>query len=245
MAVLAGVGGIGCKTVCWSYIALTSFMVRLAQRLAELEIRRVESDIRTVTPNLIHRITPRFKSLLHEAHRTGNNVHQIFSFFIPVVITNVLQIITGVFVANFDDQEEGLTKVCVPGWVFAAVFQPVLTLLIYVNGFGNLNLAIERDVDQEIVEMNIRLTYSDSHVPNWLLQQMICVERLDGRAYSLPFNIVPSVEMSRQLFSNAFAFIVFLAPYLVSIKGKLSSELMCPAERMFYSEEEIEENMFR
>ena len=33
--------------------------------------------------------------------------------------------------------------------------------------------------------MNIRLTYSDSHVPNWLLQQMICLERLDGRAFSL------------------------------------------------------------
>jgi len=233
MAVLAGVGGIGCKTVCWSYIALTSFMVRLAQRLAELEIRRVESESYTQDNAKVQEFAPRGAS------------NQIFSFFIPVVITNVLQMITGFFVANFDDQEEGLTKVCVPGWVFAAVFQPVLTLLIYVNGFGNLNLAIERDVDQEIVEMKIRLTYSDSHVPNWLLQQMICVERLDGRAYSLPFNIVPSVEMSRQLFSNAFAFIVFLAPYLVSIKGKLSSELMCPAERMFYSEEEIEENMFR
>ena len=37
------------------------FSVRLVQKLAEFEIRRVEADIRVVTPNLIHRITPRFK----------------------------------------------------------------------------------------------------------------------------------------------------------------------------------------
>jgi len=41
--------------------------------------------------------------------------------------------------------------------------------------------------------MNIRLTYSDSHVPNWLLQQMISLERLDGRAFGLPLDIIPNM----------------------------------------------------
>jgi len=103
----------------------------------------------------------------------------------------------------------------------------VLTLLIYVHAYGALNLAIERDVDQDIVEMNIRLTFSDSHVPNWLLQQAICLERLDGRAFSLPMNIVPSLEMSRKLLGNVVTALFFLGPYLMSIYSSLSAELLC------------------
>ena len=91
-----------------------------------------------------------------------------------------------------------------------------------------MNLAIERDVDQDIVEMNIRLTFSDSHVPNWLLQQLICLERLDGRAFSICFGIIPSVEFSRTLASQVATAILFLGPYLYSVKNKLSIELSCP-----------------
>jgi len=91
-----------------------------------------------------------------------------------------------------------------------------------VHKYALLNLAIERDVDQDIVEMNIRLTYSDSHVPNWLLQQMICLERLDGRAFSLPFDVIPSLEMSRAMFSSCLTAIVVLAPYLMSVWDKIT-----------------------
>ena len=55
---------VGCmmsKLVYTAISAHVSFSVRLMQKLAEFEIRRVEADIRVVTPNLIHRITPRFK----------------------------------------------------------------------------------------------------------------------------------------------------------------------------------------
>jgi len=55
---------------------------------------------------------------------------------------------------------------------------------------------------------------------------MICLERLDGRAFGLPFNVIPSVEMSRRLFSNLATVLVLLAPYLVSIGDKLSFELL-------------------
>ncbi len=97
-----------------------------------------------------------------------------------------------------------------------------------IHNFGLLNVAIERDIDQDIVEMNIRLTFSDSHVPNWLLQQMICLERLDGRAFSLPLNIIPSVDMSRSALSNFIAALLFLGPYLLSIYDQLTSEFVCP-----------------
>ena len=84
--------------------------------------------------------------------------------------------------------------------------------------------------------MNIRLTYSDNHVPNWLLQQMLCLERLDGRAFSLPGNIVPSNEMGRKLVSTAFTACLFLGPFVISIADKLSQELLCP--RSAFTEEE-------
>ena len=76
--------------------------------------------------------------------------------------------------------------------------------------------------------MNIRLTYSDSHVPNWLLQQMICLERLDGRALSLPYEIIPSLDMSKGLFSSVMTGAVFLGPYLISIWDELNAEYLCP-----------------
>jgi len=56
---------------------------------------------------------------------------------------------------------------------------------------------------------------------------MICLERLDGRAFSLPFNVVPSLEMSRQMASTIITAVVFLGPFLISITEKLSQELLC------------------
>lgn len=58
--------------------------------------------------------------------------------------------------------------------------------------------------------------------------QMICLERLDGRAFSLPFNLVPSVEMARKLVSSFLTVCVFLGPFMVNVRDKLSAELLCP-----------------
>ena len=142
----------------------SAFAIRLAQKLSMFEIRRVEADVRTCDPNLVHRITPRFKSMLHEMHQVGNTTHTIILGMLPGMLLCLVQFIGGVFVAS-----AGETKV--PVWAFFAGLQPLLSALIYTYNYGLLNLAIERDIDQDIVEMNIRLTYSDSHVPNWLLQQ--------------------------------------------------------------------------
>ena len=109
--------------------------------------------------------------MLHECHHVGNCAHGIIYFYLPIIALNVMQFVGGIFESNFSDTSN---VACVPAWTFANVFQPLLTMLIYVHGYGGLNLAIERDVDQDVVEMNIRLTYSDSHVPNWLLQQVSC-----------------------------------------------------------------------
>jgi len=183
----------------------------------------------------IHRITARFKALLHECHYVGNLTHKTLVFY-SITVVNVIQMISGIYIANIADAEGGLVSE-VPTWSFAVVLQPVVTVIVFLFGFGNLNLAIERDIDQDIVEMNIRLTYSETFVPNWLLQQMICLERLDGRAFGLPMNIIPSVEMARRLTGNAATAFILLMPYLLSITDKLSSELVVLRE---YAGEEVQ-----
>ena len=143
-----------------------------------------------------------------------------------ILFIHTIQLVGGIFFAFFAAEDEEGNAMSIPAWTFAAFLQPLISMLFYVHSYGLLNLAIERDVDQDIVEMNIRLTYSQNHVPNWLLQQMICLERLDGRAHGLPFNLIPSVEMSRRLTGNTMTAVTLLFPYLLSIIHQLGAELV-------------------
>jgi len=131
-------------------IAQVAFAVRLSQVTTEFEIRRTECDIRTVGPNMIHRITPRFKSLLHECHMIGNLAHPLLFIYVPVFCVNVVLLAGGIMEASFSGNKEG--EGCVPSWTFVGVFQPCVTLITWIWAFGNLNLAIERDVDQDVSE---------------------------------------------------------------------------------------------
>jgi hypothetical protein len=236
------IGASGGMLVTALILAHVIMLIRLNQKLAKFEVRRVEADIRTVAPGLIHRITPRFKTLLHECHMIGNTASGLFMLMIPIILINTIQFVSGVFATSMGgsqihtDYETGLeveASVCVPAWTFVACLCPMISVLVFIWEFGNLNLAIERDVDQDIVEMNIRLTYSDQHVPNWLLQQMLCLERLDGRAFSMPFNVIPSVEMSRKLLGTLGTALVILGPYVLSIRQHLTMELLCEKGEVF------------
>ncbi len=167
----------------------------------------------------------------------GNLCHPLFLNLGIVAAINGIQLVGAVMQAslaggthaNLQTGIDTPENICVPAWCFAAVFQPIISMITWLHYFGVINLAIERDVDQDIVEMNIRLTFSDSHVPNWLLQQMICLERLDGRAFTISFGIIPSVELSRTLVSQVATACLFLGPYLYSVRNKLSVELACPS----------------
>jgi len=149
MAALALIAGYS-KGVGVLAIAQVAFAVRLSQVTTEFEIRRAECDIRTVSPNMIHRITPRFKSLLHECHMIGNLAHPMLFIYLPVLVVNAVLLTGSVIEASFSGNMEG--EGCVPSWIFVAVLQPCVTLIIWIWAFGNLNLAIERDIDQDVSE---------------------------------------------------------------------------------------------
>ena len=96
---------------------------------------------------MIHRITPRFKSLLHEMHHVGNATHSMLLWHVPSIILGAVMLVGGIMTAA-GDRADG--NVEVPIWAFAAVLQPLVTMLAYLSAYGNLNLAIERDVDQDV-----------------------------------------------------------------------------------------------
>jgi len=141
------------RLVTMAMLVEVAFFLRLSQVWSMFEVRRVEADIRTVAPAMIHRITARFKALLHEAHAIGNLSHQTLVFY-SLLLVNLVQMMSAIYIANLDT-DEGETITEVPAWSFAAVIQPTVTLLTHIFAYGNLNLAIERDLDQDIVEMNV------------------------------------------------------------------------------------------
>ena len=46
-----------------------------------------------------------------------------------------------------------------------------------------------------------------------LAPAMICLERLGGRALSLPFDLIPSLEMSKTMIGNMVTGALILGPY--------------------------------
>ena len=81
--------------------------------------------------------------------QVGNLGHALL-FFYAVVFVNLAQFMGGIVIANREDDTAGSVNSSVPAWSFAAVIQPTLTFLVYLHSYGNLNLAIERDVDQDV-----------------------------------------------------------------------------------------------
>jgi len=60
-----------------------------------------------------------------------------------------------------------------------------------------------------------------------LMQQMICLERLDGRALTLPGDVIPSLDLTRAMLSSMVTGMVLLGPYLLTIWNHLSSDFLC------------------
>jgi len=145
MGVLA-IGATFSKLISQGMFVEGLFYLRLQQRLLLFEVRRVQCDVRICPTSLIHRVTPRFKALLQEAHMQGNKGHFIFYMMIPFISIYGLQMVGGVFARTNE-------SACIPTWTFFAIFQPMISLAMTVHGYSKLNLAIERDVDQDIVEM--------------------------------------------------------------------------------------------
>ena len=83
-------------------------------------------------------------------HAQVGNLGHALLFFYAVTFVHIAQFMGGIVIANREDDTARSVNSSVPAWSFAAVIQPTLTFLEYLHSYGNLNLAIERDVDQDV-----------------------------------------------------------------------------------------------
>ena len=132
-----------------------------------------------MTPNLVHRVTPRFKSLLHECHMTGNlcsdiflNVSIVLAFYALQLVGAVMQAsLAGGTQANIQTGEAaGGGGICVPAWCFGVVFQPTLSLIVFIYYFGESYMAESDTTTKENTNPNpdffLTSTYTLTHPPS-------------------------------------------------------------------------------
>jgi len=73
---LLATGSLWSKVLTMLTFSHFCYFIRLSQILCDFEIRRVEADIRICPPELIHRVTPRFKACLQEVRAKAGEKRQ-------------------------------------------------------------------------------------------------------------------------------------------------------------------------
>ncbi|GMH83712.1 hypothetical protein TrST_g5867 [Triparma strigata] len=208
-----------------------AFFIRLNQRLCELEIRRVQLEVRTADMRNAQFLPVRVKRLLIENHSITNREHFFYGLWGPVIFFHLVLLGIGIIQAQKGDDH------CIPIWVFLCELQPLLSLIVMTHGFARLNLFMERDVEQDLTELALSMSYlkgkkgaatnDDVNIEN-IIQQLRLLERLDSRPCVLNFDFVPTMESSRSLISFVFTAIGVLGPYIaVALSGNLSYNYMC------------------
>ncbi|GMH59317.1 hypothetical protein TrLO_g1569 [Triparma laevis f. longispina] len=216
--------------------AQAAFFIRLNQRLVELETRRVQLEVRTATTKDVQNLPVRVKRLLIESHSITNKEHSFYVLWGPVILFQLALLGIGIIQAQNVTNGE---QYCIPYWVFLSELQPLLSIMVMTHGFARLNLFMERDVEQDITELALSMSYlkgkkggkegeDDDHKIDNIIQQLRLLERLDSRPCVLNFDFVPTMESSRALIRVVFTGIGLLGPYiLVALGSSMSDGYMC------------------
>ena len=86
---------------------------------------------------------------------------------------------------------------------------------------AGLNLTLERDVDKDLLGLQLRMQYASRKDGSWLAnsKKLDCIERDDSDVCTLPFFIVPRVAHGKAYISYFLSALLFLAPYMLSVKN--------------------------
>ena len=208
-----------------------SFYIRANQRFSEFEIRRLQKEIREATFETAEHLSVRIKKVLKENYNTCNKMHKFLFMWAPMIIIYVFFVLLGVIQAE-------KTDFCIHFWIFVGALQPLLSTVVFIHGFARLNLFLERDLEQDVVELALKLEFDEEHVEQdmspaavkarrSIITQLFLIEKLEGKACVLPFDYVPAMHSSRQLMKSVGALFVLMGPYVIFIMDKLSFEYMC------------------
>ena len=189
-----------------------------------VEIERLQMDVRDATEEDVQFLVPRIKKLLVECHHQCNRANKFYFIYAPTCFLHFFLLMAGVIASQKSESHE-----CIPFWIFMGTIQPELSLIIFTHYYAKLNLAIERDLEQDIVELGIRLTSKPSQNPNHadILAQLKFIERLDERPCVLPMDFVPTMQGSRAIIRAAITLFGLLGPYMIIMIEDLSASYMC------------------
>jgi len=220
MAFLAVLAMLTKVNTCLQSIQI-SFYLRCSQRICEMEILRVQWDVRQIQDDdqavMILNVAPRVKRIMIECHRMTNKTKSLFIFFIPTLVMHFFLFFLGIMKIQEED-------FCLPFWIFIGSIQPGFSVLIFLHKFSQINLHLERDLSSDIMELNMRVGMSN--VPRFIIDQLYSLRHLDGNVCHLFFDFVPTMENNRSIFRGVGAILCLIFPYVFYMRA-IRSEYLC------------------
>jgi len=103
--------------------------------------------------------------------------------------------------------------------------------MLFVHNYAKINLVISRDLEQDVIELGIRLSniLNEEKHPRHddILQQLHFIERLDRKPCVLPYGFIPTMESSRPIIRAVLTMFGVLGPYLILVIEQLGLEYFC------------------
>ena len=101
---------------------------------------------------------------------------------------------------------------------------PLIAILLFYVGFAELNRMAERDIDEDLNDLLLRLQFAvglEEFVVRSHTEKLKAMIRSDSKVCILPFHIIPDPTTAKQLVSYIVSTVFLIAPYIVAMKSQL------------------------
>ena len=112
----------------------------------------------------------------------------------------------------------------VPFWVIVASLQPVGTNLSLYWGYADLNRMLERDLDNDLINLQLRIRCAAGESFQWRednAAKIQCLHQNDSRVCILPFHVIPDIGTTKSTISYTISVVIVLLPYMVAMNNQL------------------------
>ena len=195
--------------------ATTTFYINCSQILFHLDVKRLQHDIRTCNVKDSVLIVPRVNGLLKQLHGFTNSTHKFFFMWLPIVACSWIMLVIALYNLNIVKD----LQYRVPCWIIIASVQPVGSLLSFYHGFASLNLILERDLDNDLNDLQLRIRCAEGMRFQWgevNAAKIQCLLQRDSKVCILPFHIIPDVQTTKLMVSYIISLAVLLLPYMIN-----------------------------
>ena len=196
------------------------YYVRLNQVVHNIELKRLQQNIRSCTYDQVYMIVPRINHLYAEFMDVCNKSHLFFILMIFFCVLNLAQLAVAIYKLNVI----GVEFYEVPGWVLFGPLLPALSVIILYLGFAKLNRNIEREVDNDLVNLRMKCHYVEDrslHETFTQSETLTCLKEYDSRVCVLPGNAIADWATGFQMGSFLITSLAFVAPYIGAMQDQI------------------------